>query len=336
MNADSNAASSERFRRRISSTICAPLYAASIRASPVMSAWKASTASFCITSSVSPGRNPPATRPSTPRAAKFAGQPHHDLGGKASAPVLPAADGRVGHEQPFRDVVLGHPRCVMLNPGPSVTNHPLDPTRRASDVLATVAGMHRRQGTAALLTLAAAITLSACSAVGPSETLPSTTAPTSSSPTPLVATPTPTAQTPTAALPAAAPARPSEDTISCETMLRPAVLERIRSEGLIAVPKTDYNFGVVTEGPHLSCPWGTEGILDATYLYSWTTLTERERADMLAAAIANGYYTEQADIGTWLTRDDYNGYPEPGFLVGDDYVVVAPSRAEVTDIVWVN
>ncbi|CAN3702016.1 hypothetical protein MMX123_02021 [Microbacterium sp. MM2322] len=43
-------------RRRTSSSTCAPLYAASMVASAVMSACRAATASFCITSSVSPGR----------------------------------------------------------------------------------------------------------------------------------------------------------------------------------------------------------------------------------------------------------------------------------------
>lgn len=61
-----------------------------------------------------------------------------------------------------------------------------------------------------------------------------------------------------------------------------------------------------------------------------------ERGDVLAAAIANGDDIERADAGTWLTRDDDNGYPEPGFLVGDDDVVVATRREHETEIVWVN
>ncbi|MCW2164817.1 hypothetical protein B0I12_001952 [Microbacterium hydrothermale] len=61
-----------------------------------------------------------------------------------------------------------------------------------------------------------------------------------------------------------------------------------------------------------------------------------ERANVLAAAITDGDDIERADAGTWLTRDDDNGYTEPGFLVGDDAVVVAPSGEHETDIVWVN
>jgi hypothetical protein len=58
---------------------------------------------------------------------------------------------------------------------------------------------------------------------------------------------------------------------------------------------------------------------------------------VLAAAITDGDDIERADAGTWLTRDDDNGYTEPGFLVGEDaVVVVATGREHETEIVWVS
>lgn len=119
-------------------------------------------------------------------------------------------------------------------------------------------------------------------------------------------------------------------------MLRPDVLAKIQGEGLISAPKVDYPFGITVIGAHLACPWGNKGDMHSTYSYSWTSLTPFERDSLLMAAGKNGYISEPGELGTWLTRDDYNGLPELGLLVGRDYVVGAPSRDSVTDIVWVD
>ncbi|CAN3702015.1 hypothetical protein MMX123_02020 [Microbacterium sp. MM2322] len=180
----------------------------------------------------------------------------------------------------------------------------------------------------AVLALVTLTALTACTPVPPGHIAQPTSAP---SATPIIAS----TQSPTPTPTEAAAQRPTADTISCDTMLRPGVLDRIRGEGLISAPKTDYMFGIVVNGAHLSCPWGNEGDMDATYLYSWTTLTSAERDAVLVAAGDNGYRSEPGDGGSWLTRD-YQGYPEPGFFVGRDYVVVTPSRATVADIVWAD
>lgn len=184
----------------------------------------------------------------------------------------------------------------------------------------------------ALLILASAAALASCAPVQPSQAAPSASA--AATPTE-VASPSPSG-TPEPAASAPAPERPTADNINCDSMLRPDVLASIKGEGLISAPKIDYLFGIEVAGAHLACPWGNDGDMHSTYSYSWTTLTPFERDRLLMAAGKNGYIAEAGDLGTWLTRDDYNGLPEGGFLVGHDYVVVTSSRESVTDIVWVD
>jgi hypothetical protein len=175
-----------------------------------------------------------------------------------------------------------------------------------------------------------------CGAAGLTACTEDTSAP---PPTPTVTAPAPATEAPSpdpSVSPTSSAAFPTADDISCDTMLVPAVDEQLRAEGLTPAPKRWTQFGFTPTGAALECPWGTPDSMHSERYYAWAELNSGERETFIALVEQNGYRTEDGADGIWVLAPD-DGYPGPeGFLISDEWVVIADTREQIEDIVWVR
>lgn len=156
-------------------------------------------------------------------------------------------------------------------------------------------------------------------------------------PTPTVAVPGPATETPSpnpSVSPTSSAALPTADDISCDTMLVPAVDERLRAEGLTPAPKPWTQFGFTPTAAALECPWGTPDSMHSERYYAWAGLNPGEREAFIRLVEQNGYLTEDGADVTWVLASE-DGYPGPeGILITDTWVVITDTREQIEDIVW--
>lgn len=173
----------------------------------------------------------------------------------------------------------------------------------------------------AALALAGCAVESDAGAASPSPTAtPTATAP------PATATPTPE---PTEA----SAQRPTVDTISCESMLDPAVDQELRSADLFPFEKPWTQLGFTPTGAAIECPWGVEGSVESATYFAWSALAEGEGEQFLALAAANDYIAREDEQGTWLTYS----HPSPqdgSILVTDEWVAIADTPELISAILW--
>ena len=102
------------------------------------------------------------------------------------------------------------------------------------------------------LALASALALTGCTTPAPEPTrTPSPSTSPAATPTP---TPTP-APTPTVTPTLDAAPLPTQETISCDTMLDPAVDAALRAQGYVPAPKRWVQFAFAPTLAAIECPW---------------------------------------------------------------------------------
>lgn len=125
---------------------------------------------------------------------------------------------------------------------------------------------------------------------------------------------------------------PTIESITCEGMLDPLVVETLTSLNLTAAPKEFTQFNVPLSGPALECPWGHEGDMHSSVYFAWAALTPAEHDAYLESTRSNGYLEEPGDDGVWLSAS--SGPPGSEVLVSERWVAFAPTRALIDAIVW--
>ena len=181
---------------------------------------------------------------------------------------------------------------------------------------------------ARLLILAAAGILALTACTPQPETTPTPDATPSSTAT---ATPTPT---PTPTPTADAVDYPTVDTISCETMLDPAVDAQLRAKGYIPAGKQWSQFSHTATLAAIECPWAEPGGTFSEAYYAWAALAPGEAEVFIGQTLESGYVTEEAAEGTWVVWGKDDGMPTPAILVTDEWVAMADTQEQVADIVW--
>ena len=184
-----------------------------------------------------------------------------------------------------------------------------------------------RAGWAAFVVLGA-LGLTSC-AVAPASSAPSPSVTSSDGATDASPSPSRPVSTPTQSA-----ALPTTDTISCDTMLDPAVDAQLRAEGLTPAPKPWTQFGFTPTAAALECPWGDPDSTQSQKYYAWAAFQPGERDAFVSLVEQNGYRTEDSAEGTWVLPPEDGSPHADGFLITNEWVVITDTRDQIHDIIW--
>lgn len=139
--------------------------------------------------------------------------------------------------------------------------------------------------------------------------------------------------------PSAESSWPTADTISCDTMLDPAVDASLRADDLVPYEKEFTAFNFVPRGLAIECPWGPpDSAGGAAYAYyTWAELLPGDREALLELAQEGPYTVEETDEGTRLVFEDDGSGNQSEFLVTDRWYASASDTSDgrsIADILW--
>lgn len=161
-----------------------------------------------------------------------------------------------------------------------------------------------------------------------------------------VAPPTPTATaaadgTGDTAMPGPAPsAVPSDEELTCESMISDGTVAALTSAGWTAQAK-EFRAGGVALDDGLLCFWADFTVpSDHGQLYGWASISAADAATAQAGLLAEGWRREETDDGVYVTEDpefamgtDEDGYGMT-YLFGDGWVKFADTRQSLLLVDW--